>query len=373
MRSSLAVSVVIAGLAGPIAAHATDQPIAGAKLVLRRSGTREKLVFVSRDPATLFPAIGGNDDPATGTPGGATLDIFSENEGRATFDLPAGLGSPGWRVKDTARSHVFAYDNKAAPAGPSAVRKLALTDEKRLRIAAKRTGVPLGTPQGSVAIRVTMGSLRSCALFDATTVVRDEIGRFTARNAVATAMVDCEDPTLGGTTTSSTSTTTTTLQAVCGDGTVNQASEDCDPPDEEACSADFGLSCRLPGGPNGCRCCSQSLCAPLDGLYCCGPAICLRGMTPGGVGLCTSSVPTCDPNLAFCEPPLVCSAGSCCSPPTEYCQAPALGLDFPCCPPAVCAAPDPAGLRCCLSAGAFCAGDASCCSGSCDAGSGICG
>jgi len=63
-------SVLRAGLIGfalflSSVADGADQPISGAKLILTRTASgREKLVFISRDPAFLFPAPGSADDPS---------------------------------------------------------------------------------------------------------------------------------------------------------------------------------------------------------------------------------------------------------------------------------------------------------------------
>jgi hypothetical protein len=59
------------------------------------------------------------------------------------------------------------------------------------------TGVPLAVPEGAVGIRVRAGSLRTCALFDVPTVRRDQPGRFVASGALAAAVPDCRDTTLG--------------------------------------------------------------------------------------------------------------------------------------------------------------------------------
>src|SRR4029077_13275620 len=46
------------------------------------------------------------------------------------------------------------------------------------------------------AVRVRTGSLRSCALFDGTSVQRDGESRFVAMDAAAPALADCSDETL---------------------------------------------------------------------------------------------------------------------------------------------------------------------------------
>ena len=62
-----------------VPAAGLDQPIDAEKLVLRRTGDGSALLFVSRDGAFLFPALGGVDDPAAGSPGGA---LESAGDGR---------------------------------------------------------------------------------------------------------------------------------------------------------------------------------------------------------------------------------------------------------------------------------------------------
>ena len=85
-------------LAAP--AGAADQAIGAVKLTLSRSASgREKLVFVSKDPAFLFPPLGSADDPGTGSPGGALLEVasFAEPAGAALAVPPASASRAGGR------------------------------------------------------------------------------------------------------------------------------------------------------------------------------------------------------------------------------------------------------------------------------------
>jgi len=191
------------------AAHALDVPIDGRKLVLKRSSSgREKLTFVSRDADAPFPPIGGADDPSSGTPGGLVVELFSTaTPVRPSLAAPPGVGSPGWRVKVGA-SGAYVFTNPSAPLGPSPVRKVSLKQGRATKVvAASLGGLPLDGPQGSVAIRLTTGTLRSCARFQGGAVRRDLAGIFVATNAPGAALADCSDASLGGgggTTTSST-------------------------------------------------------------------------------------------------------------------------------------------------------------------------
>lgn len=193
-------SVLFVATLAPLATtgHALDRPISAVKLVLKRSpSAKEKLVFVSKDPAFLFPAIGSADDPASGSPGGALLEVFSKTEGAAALAIPPGIGKPGWKVKD-ATGDRYTFSNKAAPLGISVVKAATLKSGTTLKVVARETGVALAGAQGSVGVRITTGTLRSCVLFDASTIQKDEPGVFTARNAVASALADCSDGALSG-------------------------------------------------------------------------------------------------------------------------------------------------------------------------------
>jgi hypothetical protein len=194
----LAVFVVTALVQVVATSHALDRPISGAKLLLKRShSAKEKLVFVSKDPAFLFPATGSLDDPASGSPGGALLEVFSKTEGPAALAIPPGPGKPGWRVKD-ARVDRYTFTNREAPLGNSLIRSATLESGATLKVVAREIGVPLMGAQGSVGIRITTGTLRNCALFDATTIRKDEPGVFMAKDAVAGALPDCSDASLLG-------------------------------------------------------------------------------------------------------------------------------------------------------------------------------
>jgi cysteine-rich repeat protein len=244
-----------------------DQPIAATRLTLKRGSTSAKLVFVTKDPAFLFPAMASADDPSLA---GATIDLFAIGEGAASLAIPPGVGKPGWLLTTAAPSYRFT--NRTAPAGPSPVRTAQLKQHRQLRIVARAVPLPLAVAEGAIGIRVTTGTLRSCALFDAATVRVDVPGRFVAAGALATSLADCSDTALGAPTTTSTTatTTTTTTVPVCGDGVV-QAGEECDDPAPGPC---FG-SCGAPGTPTACQCCVQNggQCGSGGGAApCCDPA-----------------------------------------------------------------------------------------------------
>lgn len=180
--------VLLGGLVG--AAGAADQPISGKLLKLKSSSSGARLTFVSRDPAVPFPPLGSADDPSAGTPGGMTIDLFTTGPASTTTAGP-GVGRPGWATVDGAADGYLYRGTTATP-----VRKVVLRQEKVLNVRGDDVGLDLSAPLGAVAIRITTGTLRSCALFGAATVRRDEAGDFLARGASASALADCSDATL---------------------------------------------------------------------------------------------------------------------------------------------------------------------------------
>jgi len=191
----------------------TDQPIGAIKLIIKIAASgKEKLVFVSKDPAFLFPPLGSDDDPANGSPGGAIIDLLTRDGGNATFTVPPGESpAPGWKVKDGVVD-LYKYINKDAPGGPVPIKVVVLKDTKVLKVVGKETGVPLAGTLGDVVVRITTGTTRSCARFDAATILKDEPGKFIAKGAVAASLADCASgpPTTSTSTTTSSTTSTST-------------------------------------------------------------------------------------------------------------------------------------------------------------------
>ena len=279
MRRTLASLVLRVGvLSLARSGMAGDQPLLGTKLLMQKSGTKEKLVLVLKDPTLLFPAIGSADDPGTGTPGGAAIEIFSGNEGAATLTIPAGAGKPGWTAK-TATHSSHKYINAAAPTAPSVVRSMLI---QQATLSAKATGVPLAVAEGAVGIRITTGGIRNCAFFGPASVLWQEAGKFLAKNAAAPA--DCNDATLGAPPPPSCG-NAPTCNGPCGPG------EQCSP---------------LGGGQCGCLPAGSSPCgdhlAPACGGDCPGGAPCSPLYPPisqqGPVG-CGCNAPFCGNGFAW--------------------------------------------------------------------------
>jgi len=359
MRSaSLLVAACICGIAA--SAHATDQPISGARLLLLESGGHEKLVFVSRDAAFLFPAIAGADDPGTGTPGGLQVDLISPIEPLGvSLAAPAGAGTPGWTsTAGAVPSHRFR--NAAAPDALSALKVVVLKQGRVLKIVGRSTGLALTGPQGAVGVRIVTGSLRSCARFDASTLRRDDPGHVVARAASVAGVPDCSNASLGG---------ADPADPICGDGVRNQSSEQCDGNDFDFQSCGPLNVCRPAGFPGECECCSDG--GPgMDPSFCCNPSFIWVTHPDGG---------SC--HATRCDPPWPCSGtdvcqpdGSCCAPIGGVCALSRLGgLSLgPCCPGLECRGFDVQLNRtCCVGDGDSCATHAECCTKHCSLG-GVC-
>jgi hypothetical protein len=199
-----------------------------------------------------------------------------------------------------------------------------------------------------VGIRLTTGSLRNCALFDPSTIVRDEAGGFVARGAVAETLSDCSDASLGG-----------TVPAVCGDAVVDPSTEECDGGPGPGCAGD---GCFPPGDPQECMCCTSYVCDPISGdTPCCDDgASCL----PFGINFSFCHDPTCGPgeDCAFGQD---CVDGTCCVATLQAkCYFDPASSYIPCCAPAVCV-PEGAEGFCRLPPGESCGIGPDCISGSC--------
>ena len=226
MRWVMLLGMVAAG-GFATGAAAADQPIDARSLVLRHAPNgREILELRSKDDDVPFPDKGDDDDPTVPGSDGAVLDLFGGDGQVATIVLPGGSGVPGWKAKKGRRkSAAYRYLNPSAPEGPSSVKLLVVQDGVGMLVNGRATGLDLSGALGRVGVRLTMGSLRMCALFDESTVVHDRPGRFAARGALAATLADCSDASLAGVpelpeTTTSTSTTTTTTTSTSTSTTV---------------------------------------------------------------------------------------------------------------------------------------------------------
>ena len=270
----LIVASILTVAAGQVApTRAADQPIAGTSLTLKRAGSKQKLVFVSKDPAFLFPSLGSFDDP---TSIGLVVELLGVG---ATGDL-AVLGAaagPGWRA--SAAPARYSYADPSAPGGGSALGRVVMRQGKLLKITAPTTG--LVPPQGSIGIRISTGAIRSCALFQATAVRKDVDGTFIGRNASAAMLSDCSDAQLHG--------------LACDVSGVPVCGGLCPP--GSACGTDLS-SCFCISGAQPCgdtaptcngECPAGAVCSNIGGVPLPG-----CGCLPAGSTPCGGTYPTCD-------------------------------------------------------------------------------
>jgi len=368
-RTGLALLLSIT--AGLSAAAAVEQPIAAKKLMLRRSSSgKEKLTFASKDPSFLFPALGSADDPGTA---GAVVELFAPSmPGGVALAAPAGVGNPGWSSRASAPPRVQ-FKNGDAPDALSSFRAVQLRAGRTIKLNGKQTGLPVAAPLLSVGIRITTGSLVNCARFGPGTVTKDANGTFVGRNSLASALIDCSDESLaslstittttdGITSSSLPTTTSTTLAATCGDGVVNQSSEQCDGADDDFCE---GLDCGPPGHSTACQCCIDDI-GPTFGvpeIPCCDPLATEVFFPSVKQCVTTHCGGAFDCDLGSCQ-----SDGSCCAAVGGTCAIAGGGgssAGVACCDAAaVCNFPFPSGT-CCYPPGVGCTADFQCCSGSC--------
>jgi hypothetical protein len=289
-RTSWPIVVLVA--LGATSSLAADRPIAATKLVLKRTSSgREKLSFVSKDPTFLFPTLGSPNDPSIGGSSGLLVELFAPASPTGVpLPAPGGSGVPGWTAYASVPARLSFRDG-SAPDAFSSFRSITLRQGNTIKITGKLAGLPLTEPSGSVAVRITTGALRNCAIFTGAAVVKDVAGSFAAHNAPAPAITDCSNISLGGVTTTTTLggvTTTTTLGGVT---TTTTLPNDCGGATEPSCSGPC---------PTGEQCFSYT-----DGLV----AFCVCAASPPPCG--NATYPACNGTCAVGTCVFTFRTGSC--------------------------------------------------------------
>jgi len=150
--------------------------------------------------------------------------------------------------------------------------------------------------------------------------------------------------------------------STCGDGVVN-GSDQCDGAASQACGS---FSCQAPGLLGECRCCTTGYCSGGFPPVCCGASVrCVRN-AQSPVGVCTpygcSQASDCGIGGYNCE------NGNCCAQAERSC------INIGCCAGSTCTSASGVPL-CCIPTGGSCTSPhpaGICCSGSCNAGTGVC-
>jgi len=169
-----------------------DRPLKARKLMLRRTTSGTESMTIDLRGLAPTAARGGADDPSLH---GMTIELLSAGGGAVAFDLPAGVSTPGWRVRGSS-AVTYKYVNPDAAPGPTPVRIVTLKGGRLVKIVGDGTGLPMDRAHGAIAVRVTVGRQRACGVFRGTAVVRDEPGEFLGRKAT-TVVGDCSAASLG--------------------------------------------------------------------------------------------------------------------------------------------------------------------------------
>jgi len=211
--ASIGGAVALTMTLGAVGARAADQPIDAQRLLLRvASNGSERLLFVARGGDLAIDAPDG---------GGSSLELFSHSTGEHAV-IPFGPPEEGgWMVRSRGKRGpvvVFRAAGKSRGRGRreesgAGVVQLVHRVNRNLELLGSSVGLAMDVPHSGVGVRLTVGDVRLCALFDAATVRRSRAGFFSAVGARAASLVDCSDAALAGptvTTSTETSTTTTT-------------------------------------------------------------------------------------------------------------------------------------------------------------------
>jgi hypothetical protein len=338
------VRVALALAAMASLAAAADYPQEARKLSLKERHGRQSLSWSARVPPPVLPA-------ASPVAIGATLELRTQAGETASFDLPAS----GWTADDSGQT--FKFKDPA-----SAMRAVTLRNQRALKARGGQTGLTLDeATQGTVTIALVIGDDVYCST--CTAAHRDEPGRYVARRCPPPA--GCSLTTT--TTTSSSTTTSTFVSGICGNGVVDQPSEQCDAPDPGVCDdvvLPFAVDCGAPASSTPCECCGTTNCffgVSSGNLPCCDSAQCQdvtgAGMERSGICIPPSCTQSSDCNGEGYE----CVGDTCCAQPGKFCGV------VDCCPGsgATCTAVFPTTPICCRPAGGSCDDPAQCCSFSC--------
>jgi hypothetical protein len=240
------------------------------------------------------------------------------------LDVPGGVGNIGWKTHD-AQDDSYAYRNAQAPGGPSAARKISLHQKRGTKI--KMLANPFSiswAPFDRIGVRVTMGSTRFCALFDASSIRMNSNATVTARGPTVPPS-DCSDATLGDV-------------PVCGDGRISGA-ESCEPTNDVACPGRCtDCTCDVCGNDvvepseaceatNDAACpghCADCACEPYCGNDTIDPGeVCDGTAFDSSIFTCTSVFgPACLADCSSCCSISVCESDECCP---GYVCAPKIG------------------------------------------------
>ena len=236
------VAALLVSAGGVSAQPVVDQPINALRLLLRATPRgAERLVLVSGDKSvSLTPPDAA--DPAT-------LELFSHATGEHAVLAFDGADATWIARSRGRRGPIVRYRDPNPSAASGGIKRLVHRVGRHLVVVGTKIGLSPTAAHEGVGVRLTVGSTRLCALFDAPTVRRDRPGLFSAQGARAASLADCSDAALAGplaTTTSTTSTTTTTTSTTSTTMVVGvTVGNDQEFPDASDHSPDFLVGTRV--------------------------------------------------------------------------------------------------------------------------------
>jgi GH35 family endo-1,4-beta-xylanase len=160
-----------------------DHPIAGTKLTLTRLGRRRAVVSLrSDDPGVVTPSPGSRNDPRRGDPGGASIELLRPDGVVHTLSVPAGRG---WHVAEGTSTYWGAFGRR----GP--MLWMHMRQGGGLHLELWESDLTPSDALDGLRIRISMGSLRTCADFGPETIVESSRRRLVAEAAPKSAGYDC--------------------------------------------------------------------------------------------------------------------------------------------------------------------------------------
>jgi endo-1,4-beta-xylanase len=160
-----------------------DHPIAGSKLTLTRWGRDRAVVSLwSDDPGVVSPSPGSRNDPRRGDPGGAIIELLRPDGAVHTLLVPAGRD---WHVARGTSSFWGGFQQR----GPAVW--MQMREGGGLHLEWWDSDLTPSDALEGLRIRITMGSLRTCADFGPETIVRSSRTRLVAQAAPKSIGYDC--------------------------------------------------------------------------------------------------------------------------------------------------------------------------------------
>ena len=183
MKKALLASIVwaFAVVVTVSAAHAHEEGLDGKKILLKDNGKKAKINFLAKGSGIE----GLTQEQLDSSPGAAILELCGANGQFGVVVLPY----DNWKVN---KKGLMKYKEKGNTAG---IKVITLKPGKTLKIVGKTSVLSMASTLGGVSVRLDLnGEDKMCTYFDATSVKKDDPGKFKAKGGTAPA--DCADATL---------------------------------------------------------------------------------------------------------------------------------------------------------------------------------